>query len=142
VTSPLKPHRSTCPISSSLDVIGDRWSLLIVRDLLFAGYQTYKEFLAAGEGIATNILADRLQRLEGGGIIVSEPDPSDRRRLVYSLTRKGRDLAPVLLELSRWGARYEDGERNEFLDAYDQDREELLARLAVPTIDGGRIDRG
>ena len=111
-------------------MVGDRWSLLIVRDLMFAGFRTYKEFLGAGEGIATNILADRLQRLEAAGIIAARPDSSDKRRLVHSLTAKGRDLAPVLLELSRWGARYEDGARNEFLDAYKQDPQQLLHRLA------------
>ncbi len=129
--TPARPnkHRSTCPISSSLDVVGDRWTLLIVRDLLFAGYRTYKEFLGAGEGIATNILADRLQRLEAAGIIGSQPEPADKRRLIYSLTAKGRDLAPVLLELSRWGVKYEAGERNAFVDAYEEDREGLLAKL-------------
>jgi len=118
--------RSSCPISSSLDVIGDKWSLLIVRDLLFAGFRTYSEFLAAGEGIATNILANRLARLDAASVITSEPDVKDRRRLIYSLTRKGRDLAPVLYALSRWGVQYEGGASNEFSDAYERDPRAVL----------------
>jgi DNA-binding HxlR family transcriptional regulator len=134
MTDPQLPgkRRSGCPISASLDVIGDRWSLLIVRDLLFPGFRTYKQFLGSGEGIATNILADRLQRLEAAGIITSEPDAADKRRLIYGLTQKGRDLAPVLLELSRWGVKYQECEPTPFLEAYEEDRRGLLARLQDP----------
>jgi DNA-binding HxlR family transcriptional regulator len=129
------PHRSSCPISSSLDVLGDKWSLLVVRDMLFAGSRTFSEFLVSGEGIATNILASRLVRLEASGIITSEPDPSDRRRSLYSLTQKGRDLAPVLLALSDWGVRYERGARNQFHEAYERDPAALIRQLrqAPPT---------
>ena len=89
-------------------MLGDRWSLLIIRDLMFRGFRTYKELLESEEGIATNILADRLKRLEDCGIISTEPDATDRRKLIYRLTAKGIDLAPVLVELILWGARYED----------------------------------
>ena len=89
-------------------MLGDRWSLLIIRDLMFRGFRTYRELLESEEGIATNILADRLHRLEQCGIISIEQDTTDRRRLIYRLTAKGMDLAPVLVELILWGARYED----------------------------------
>lgn len=101
-------RRSGCPISIALELLGDAWSLLIVRDLMFKGRRTFNEFLAGGEGIATNILAERLRRLEGAGIIDKRPDPEDRRRMLYALTRKGLDLAPVLVELVVWSAAHED----------------------------------
>jgi DNA-binding HxlR family transcriptional regulator len=90
-----------------LEVFGDRWSLLIVRDLMVRGYRTFKEFQTSGEGIATNILADRLQKLEAAGIINPEPEETDGRKINYRLTQKGIDLAPVLLDLLIWGARHE-----------------------------------
>lgn len=91
----------------SLDLLGDRWSLLIVRDLMVRGYRTFKEFQQSGEGIASNILADRLRMLESADIIVSETAETDARRVNYRLTERGIDLAPVLLELLIWGARHE-----------------------------------
>jgi len=103
---PKRKRRSTCPVSVSLEVFGDRWSLLIVRDLMVRGFRTFKEFQESGEGIATNILADRLKRLEASGIITSEIEEADHRRVSYRLTEKGIDLAPVLLELLVWGARH------------------------------------
>jgi DNA-binding HxlR family transcriptional regulator len=107
---PKSKHRSGCPVSVSLEMIGDRWSLLIVRDLMVRGYRTFKEFEDAGEGIATNILADRVRKLKSTGIIVAEVDASDRRKVNYRLTQKGIDLAPVLLDLLIWGARHEKTE--------------------------------
>lgn len=104
------PHdarRSGCPIAISLDLFGDRWSLLIVRDLLFTRLRTFSQFAAAGEGIASNVLADRLVRLQEGGIIAPHQDPDDGRRVVYCLTEKGLALAPVLIEMVLWAARYE-----------------------------------
>jgi DNA-binding HxlR family transcriptional regulator len=101
------PHRSGCPVNVSLEVFGDRWSLLVVRDLMVRGFRTFKEFQQSGEGIATNILADRLRGLEAAGIIGVAEDPADGRRLHYRLTEKGIELAPVLLELLIWGARHE-----------------------------------
>ncbi|MFZ3339698.1 MAG: helix-turn-helix domain-containing protein [Terriglobales bacterium] len=101
-------RRSGCPVSISLERFGDRWSLLVIRDLMVRGYQTFKEFQAAGEGIATNILADRLRRLQKAGIVTAEDEQSDGRRVNYRLTEKGIDLAPVMLELLIWGARHEN----------------------------------
>jgi len=100
-------RRSLCPVSISLELFGDRWSLLIVRDLMVRGLRTFKDFQQSGEGIATNILADRLEKLTAAGIIEAEEEESDARRVNYRLTEKGIDLAPVLLEILIWGARHE-----------------------------------
>jgi DNA-binding HxlR family transcriptional regulator len=105
---PLCRNRSGCPVSMSLEVFGDRWSLLIVRDLMVRGFRTFHDFVNSGEGIATNILTDRLRNLAATGIIESEADPEDRRRVNYRLTEKGIDLAPVMLDLLIWGAQHED----------------------------------
>jgi len=95
-------------VSISLEMLGDRWSLLIIRDVMVRGFRTFKQFEESGEGIATNILADRLRKLEAAGIITAEVEKQDRRSSSYRLTRKGIDLAPVLLELLIWGARHEE----------------------------------
>ena len=100
-------RRSNCPVSISLDVLGDRWSLLIVRDMMVRGYRTFRQFQRSGEGIATNILADRLRRLEAAGILITEPSMEDARSTHYRLTEKGIALAPVLLELLIWAAHHE-----------------------------------
>lgn len=104
-------HRSACPVSLSLEQFGDRWSLLLIRDLMVRGYRTFKEFKESGEGIASNILTERLQRLQSVGIIEAETVEIDTRRIHYRLTKKGIDLAPVLLELLIWGAKHEGGGR-------------------------------
>lgn len=101
-------RRSRCPIAISLDVFGDRWSLLVVRDLLFADRCSFTEFAESGERIATNILADRLARLESAGIVERQPDSADGRKVRYALTDKGFDLAPVLIEMALWAAKHED----------------------------------
>lgn len=101
-------RRSDCPLNTTLEVLGDRWSLLVVRDLMFKGRTTYKDFLAGGERIATNVLADRLRRLEADGLIEKERDAADARRMIYRLTPKGLALAPVLVEMIVWGARHYD----------------------------------
>jgi len=123
-------RRSSCPINISLEILGDRWSLLIVRDLMFRGFRTYKELVDSEEGIATNILADRLRRLEQCGIIRIEEDTTDRRKQIYRLTAKGMDLAPVLVELILWGARYEDTEAAPaLLRKMQKNRTEFLSEL-------------
>jgi DNA-binding HxlR family transcriptional regulator len=101
-------NRSGCPVSMSLEVFGDRWSLLIVRDLMVRGFRTFHDFSNSGEGIATNILSDRLRNLAAAGIIEAEADPEDGRRANYRLTEKGIDLAPVMLDLLIWGAQHEN----------------------------------
>jgi DNA-binding HxlR family transcriptional regulator len=117
-------------VSISLETFGDRWSLLVIRDLMVRGYRTFKEFEQSGEGIATNILADRLRKLQAGGIIETEADPADGRKLNYRLTRKGIDLAPVLLELLIWGARHEDtGAPCAVIDEMAKNREAVLKEV-------------
>src|SRR5579863_5041771 len=91
-------QRSGCPLNASVEMLGDRWSLLVVRDIMIRGFHTFNEFLHSDEKIASNILTDRLRRLEAHGIIATERDPADGRKLIYSLTAKGIDLAPVLTE--------------------------------------------
>lgn len=105
---PAPKRRSGCPLNASVEMLGDRWSLLIIRDMMLLGYRRFKQFLNSHERIATNILSDRLRRLERQGIIASEPDRFDGRRLIYSLTPKGLDLAPVLTEMVLWAAAHED----------------------------------
>src|SRR5216684_1693963 len=102
----VSPQRSDCPLNATLEDLGDRWTLLIVRDHIFKEPNTYKDFLAGGEGIATNVLANRLRRLEAEGVIEKGRDAADARRLVYRLTAKGLALAPVLVEMIVWGARH------------------------------------
>lgn len=100
--------RSSCPIGLTLDVVGDKWSLLIVRNIMFAGRKTYKELSEAPEPIATNILAERLKRLEEVGILHKLADPYDGRKHIFVLSEKGFDLMPVLLAMISWGTKYYD----------------------------------
>lgn len=103
-------RRSTCPAACALDVAGDRWTLLIVRDLL-RGRTTYGALAASDEHIPTNILADRLRRMQEAGLIVAEPYQERPVRYAYALTEKGRALGAVLAALARWGKRYVAGTR-------------------------------
>ncbi len=96
-------RRSSCPINGLLEIVGDRWTLLILRDLMFAGKTRYGDFRDSPEGIATNILSTRLAMLEDEGLIRKHPDPDDKRRHVYLLTERGISLAPVLVEMTVWG---------------------------------------
>ncbi|HEY6291117.1 MAG TPA: helix-turn-helix domain-containing protein [Terriglobia bacterium] len=117
-------------MSISLERFGDRWSLLIIRDLMVRGFRTFKEFQESGEGIATNILTDRLQKLEAAGIVTTEAAETDGRRVNYRLTGKGIDLAPVLLELLIWGAQHEEtGAPCELIVKMAKDREDVLAEI-------------
>ncbi|WP_216329343.1 winged helix-turn-helix transcriptional regulator [Deinococcus aestuarii] len=98
--------RSGCPVSLGLDIFGDRWTLLIIRDLMFTGKQHFREMLQSEEGISSNILADRLQLLLAEGIITKAEDPGHRQKVVYSLTEKGIDLLPILMQISHWSYKY------------------------------------
>jgi DNA-binding HxlR family transcriptional regulator len=102
-----KKRQSGCPIAFGLDTFGDRWSLLVIREILLRGKKTYSEFLEAEEKIATNILIDRLKHLEAENIIIKERDPNNRRSYIYTLTQKGRDLAPILIEIIIWSGEYD-----------------------------------
>src|SRR5258707_8520734 len=134
-----KPQRrSSCPVNASLEIFGDRWSLLIIRDLMMRGYHTYKEFLSSDEGIATNILAERLQRLEAAGIITTSRDAEDRRKVVYRLTEKGIDLAPILVELIFWSAQHEEtGSPHPAIRRMRGKREQFLAEIRRNWKEGG-----
>jgi len=98
--------RSECPLSCSLDVFGDKWSLLIIRDLLFRNKRTYNDFLKSEEGIATNILASRLKGLEENGIIEKSVHPDSKAKILYKLTTKGIDLLPIIIEVYIWSDKY------------------------------------
>lgn len=121
-------RRSGCPVSISLEIFGDRWSLLIVRDLMVRGFRTFKEFEESGEGIATNILAGRLKHLEADGIITREIEKTDGRKINYRLTGKGIDLAPVMLDMLVWAAKHEQtGAPCAVIAEMDKNREQVLA---------------
>lgn len=107
-------------------MLGDRWSLLIIRDMMLLGSRTFKEFLGSYEGIATNILANRLRRLEAYGIIRTERDPSDGRKLIYQLTPKGIDLAPVLTEMVLWAGRHEKTKNQPLIRLMQKDKQRFL----------------
>jgi DNA-binding HxlR family transcriptional regulator len=120
-------RRSGCPLNASVEMLGDRWSLLIIRDMMLRGFQTYKQFMECYEGIATNILADRLCKLVDYGIIATEPDPTDGRKVLYVLTAKGIDLAPVLTEMVLWAAAHEKTGNQALVQLMKEDKEKFLA---------------
>ena len=95
-------HRSTCPISTALEFAGDRWTLLVIRDLMFAGKRHFREFLQSEEAISSNVLADRLNSLVENGIVTRRDDPTHAQKAIYSLSEKGLDLLPVLIAMSAW----------------------------------------
>lgn len=100
-------QRSGCPINLSVEVLGDRWSLVVLRDIMFGNFRTYGEILSHSlEGIATNILADRLKRLADQGLITAAADPAHKQRVIYSLTEVAIALVPVMAQLGSWGVRY------------------------------------
>jgi DNA-binding HxlR family transcriptional regulator len=99
--------KSHCPINFTLEIMGDPWSLLVLRDVVFFGKHTFKEFLESAERITTSVLTSRLNSLEQHGILRKQPHPSDQRSALYQLTEKGIDLVPVLLAMMEWGTRYD-----------------------------------
>jgi DNA-binding HxlR family transcriptional regulator len=129
-------RRSGCPLNASVEMLGDRWSLLIIRDMMLRGFCSYKEFLECYEGIATNILADRLRKLQAYSIIVAKPNPKDARKVTYSLTAKGIDLAPVLTEMVLWAAAHEDTGNQALVSQMRADREKFLAGVRQRWADG------
>ena len=99
-------HRSGCPIKLSLEVFGDKWSLLILRDIIFGGKRHFRELLRSEEGIASNILADRLRRLVEEGMLTRADDPTHKQKVIYSLTEKAIELVPIFAHLGIWGSKY------------------------------------
>ncbi len=122
-----KMRQSGCPVAFGLDTFGDRWSLLVVREIMLRGKTTYSDFQGIEEGIATNILADRLKHLAAEGIIAKHRDPDNRRSYIYSLTEKGRDLAKVMIEIILWSSRHDQRPQamREVVDKIKQDRPEF-----------------
>jgi DNA-binding HxlR family transcriptional regulator len=101
-----QPNRSSCPIACSLDLIGDRWTILVIRDMMFLGKQRFEEFLESPEGISTNILANRLKALEEMGLVEKHPYSNHPRRMNYQLTDRGESLRPILKALTAWGLKH------------------------------------
>ncbi len=139
-----EPHQ--CPIRFGLGTFGDRWSLLIIRDMMFRGFTRFQDFLDAGEGISTNVLSDRLRRLETEQIISRQKDPANGRQVLYNLTGKGKDLLPVMLAVIGWAEKYDlqtnvssafaarvrtdfSGVRDETLAAMKQSCSDLAAQI-------------
>lgn len=127
--------RSHCPINFGLEIFGDRWTLLVLRDLLLQGKRSFKEFQSSEEGISTNILADRLERLTRSGLVTAERVPGDNRQIRYEPTARGHALLPVLVEMAYWGAKYDPqtAAPGSFIQAYDTDRAGLLESIRTGT---------
>ncbi len=123
--------RSECPISTALDIFGDKWSLLVIRDMMFKGKNTYGDFLESEEKIATNILADRLALLECGGLISKHKHPDSKAKVLYKLSLKGIDLIPALLEIIAWSEKYHDVHpyAKEFAKQLKKDKEGVVKAL-------------
>ena len=123
--------RSVCPISCALDIVGDKWTLLVLRDIIYKRKRSFREFLASPEKIASNILTDRLKKLEACKIVIRRQDPDSKRRILYSLTEKGMDLIPTTLELLRWGAKHEveNKKHDDLIQRFELNPEQLIAEI-------------
>jgi len=135
---PDKQRRTGCPVTFALDTFGDRWSLLIIRDLLLRGFDSFGQFLESDEAIATNVLADRLKAFEAAGIVTKSRDPENYRKYLYRLTEKGTDIAPVILELVRWSGKYDPDTKasKTVLERIEHDRDGLVADLQKKSLHG------
>jgi DNA-binding HxlR family transcriptional regulator len=135
-----KRRLSGCPIDYALDLFGDRWSLLVIRDLLFLGKRHFKELMESPERIASNILTARLKKLEERGLIERAADPANRKQVIYTLTDKGRDLTPVLVEMVRWGGRHDPNTLvpKSFVARLARDNDRLLAEMRAAMADAPR----
>lgn len=136
--------KSHCPVNFALETVGDSWSMLIVRDIVFGGKKTHGEFLRSEEKIATNILAQRLTHLVDVGILIKKPHATDKRKDLYDLTDKGLDLIPILFELSYWGTRHDPQTTGskEFAEAAYTNREAVLMQLRNTIKEGGSLFNG
>lgn len=126
-----KKHLGGCPVAYGTDIFGDRWTLLIVRDMILHGKRRYSDFLDAEEKIATNILADRLKTLEVEGVVDRAQDPENRRSYIYTLTQKGLALTPIIFEIIRWSGSHlkMNKSRRELLKRIDTDRSNFIAEI-------------
>lgn len=125
-------RKSDCPINFALEIFGDRWTFLIVRDLMFKGKHYYGEFLLSEEKMATNILADRLSLLESNGIVSKSNNPDHKQKILYRLTQKGIDLVPVLVEFIMWSAKYDKNSAVDmkFVKAVKKDKAAMIADIS------------
>jgi DNA-binding HxlR family transcriptional regulator len=128
MTKNSKDLRSNCPINFAVETFGDKWTLLVIRDLMFKGKRHYSDFLASDEKISTNILADRLQKLDDNGVITKSADPDNASKFIYSLTEKGLALLPAMVEMTAWSANYDSltNTPSEFLNTYNKDKDALI----------------
>jgi DNA-binding HxlR family transcriptional regulator len=144
-------HRSGCPINLTLEILGDKWSLLILRDMIFGGKRHFRELMRSEEGISSNILADRLKLLVAEGMITKAADPTHKQKVIYSLTEKSIALVPVFAMIGAWGRRYlpvseELSIRAELLEEggpamWEQFMAELrVEHLGSPASDGSKTD--
>ena len=126
-------RRSDCPINYDLELFGDRWTLLIIRDLMFKGKQYYGEFLRSEEKIATNILANRLEMMEEAGIIQRRADPNHALKVVYKLTERGVDLVPLLIEVIKWSGKHDKNTAADmkFISKAKKDRDGLIKEITI-----------
>ncbi|HET6532422.1 MAG TPA: helix-turn-helix domain-containing protein, partial [Actinoplanes sp.] len=133
--------KSHCPINYGLEIFGDPWSLLIVRDIVYFGKHTFKEFLASEEAIAPSVLSARLTSLEAAGILVSSPDPADRRRVSYRLTETGLRLIPILLEIAAWSARVDPETQApiEWIETVARNKPEMIELITTTVRNGGAV---
>ena len=134
-------RKSDCPINFALEIFGDRWTFLIVRDLMFKGKHYYGEFVQMEENIATNILADRLLLLEDSGIVLKLPDSAHKSKFIYILTQKGIDLLPVLVEVIMWSAKYDKDSAVDvkFVNRVKRDKKGLLKEISKRLTDELRV---
>ena len=135
-----KRRLSGCPIDYGLDIFGDRWTLLVIRDLLFVHKRHFKDLMQSPERIASNILTARLKKLEERGLIERSADPDNRKQVIYTLTEKGRDLTPVLVEMIRWGGRHDPNSPvpKSFVKRFTRDNEQLMAEVCAAMAAAGR----
>lgn len=127
----LPPRRSDCPIACALDLVGDRWTLIVLRDLIIVRKRYFQELLEGDEGIATNILASRLKKLEAAGLVTRYADPAQARRVIYAPTAKALDLLPVLVELILWSMKHDPSASApaQIVHRLARDRDGLIAEL-------------
>lgn len=115
----MENHRSLCPVNLALEVLGDKWSLIIIRDIMFADKRYFRELLNSEEKIASNILTDRLTMLEKENIISKAPDPNHKQKVIYSLTEKGIDLLPLIVEIGAWSLKHKPVDKVKHIHAVE-----------------------
>ncbi|HEY9000996.1 MAG TPA: helix-turn-helix domain-containing protein [Mucilaginibacter sp.] len=131
----MEKHRSFCPLNLIVEAIGDKWSLLILRDIMFENKRHFRQLLQSEEKIASNILTDRLNTMEREGLLTKQPDPDHKQKVIYSLTQKSLDLMPLMIEAIRWSLKYEPVDKVKHKPAVDlgnsssEDQELLAKRL-------------